>query len=474
MADPISSPETPLAGIRPVVSFADDKLGLQPFAERLEKFLLVERDFVEGSLVVSLGAPFGFGKTTFLRMWKADLEKRMAESPLTSRPILLNAWESDYCGDPLLAIVTGLIQALEPKKGETDGAPASKLREAAKDVAWFAVGLANSFVANTTGFNPGEAGDLAQSKKNARKPEKPDFVSLYESRVESLAHLKRTLREVFNGGKTPAIVMVDELDRCRPDYAISYLETIKHVFDIPGLIFVLAVDYDHLANSARALFGPKLKFEEYYRKFVQRELVLPPIDQNGFNCLAGTYAQEYLGKIERRACWISPHDRERMGKIEELIGAIKLTPRQIQEMFRIVAHALEREKAQQVSAMPNWCFGIGTILLAALKVGQRDLYSSIARYEPESHLAMTRFLVAHLGLEKAKWWFFVYFTSAFNQPEDLTKVKEQLYKEIGKPTEMDAEKFQLQESFTDFARGWNRSHGRIQKLCRVIDSVDKL
>lgn len=313
MADSTATPETPLAGIRPVASFADDKLGLQPFAERLEKFLLVERDFVEGSLVVSLGAPFGFGKTTFLRMWKADLEKRLADSPHTSRPILLNAWESDYCGDPLLAIVTGLIRALEPKADDTNTTAAAKLREAAKNVGWFALALGNSLVASTTGIDALAAKEFTEAQQAARKPEKPDFVALYEGRAEALAHLKRTLSEVFNGGKAPAIVMVDELDRCRPDYAISYLETIKHVFDIPGLIFILAVDYDHLANSARALFGPKLKFEEYYRKFVQRELLLPPIGENGFNRLAETYSQEYLGKIEKRTCWIGPEDRERSG-----------------------------------------------------------------------------------------------------------------------------------------------------------------
>jgi hypothetical protein len=393
-------------------SFADDKLGLQPFAERLEKFLMVERDFVEGSLVVSLGAPFGFGKTTFLRMWKADLEKRRADSPLTPRPILLNAWESDYCGDPLLAIVTGLIRALEPKQGETNDAPASRLREAAKDVALFATGLANSFVANVTGIDAIAAGEFVESKKADRKPEKPDFVALYEGRVEALDHLKQTLREVFNDGKAPAIVLVDELDRCRPDYAISYLETIKHVFDIPGLIFVLAVDYDHLANSARALFGPKLKFEEYYRKFVQRELVLPQIDGSGFSRLSFVYAQEYLAKIEKRACWIGPQDQDRMENITELISALKLTPRQMQEMFRVVAHSLERGKAD-TGAQLSSIFAVGGILMTALKIGQRDLYNSIANYEPESHFALTRLLIDRLGRERAKSWFRVYISEAF-------------------------------------------------------------
>ena len=71
----------------------------------------------------------------------------------------------------------------------------------------------------------------------------------------ALQKLRDTLREVFGGDSPKAFLFVDELDRCRPDYAINYLETIKHVFDVHGLVFVLAVDYEQLECSAKALFG---------------------------------------------------------------------------------------------------------------------------------------------------------------------------------------------------------------------------
>ena len=56
---------------------ATDKLGLKRFSGKLERFLSVEHDFVDGSLVVSLNAPFGAGKTTSLSVWKSDLDKRL-------------------------------------------------------------------------------------------------------------------------------------------------------------------------------------------------------------------------------------------------------------------------------------------------------------------------------------------------------------------------------------------------------------
>jgi KAP family P-loop domain len=91
-----------------ITTFDKDLLDLRPFTERLERFIEIERQFIEGSLVVALSSRFGSGKTTFFQMWKADLESRREEQN-TPLVISLNAWESDYYGDPLFAIISGLV-----------------------------------------------------------------------------------------------------------------------------------------------------------------------------------------------------------------------------------------------------------------------------------------------------------------------------------------------------------------------------
>ena len=48
--------------------------------------------------------------------------------------------------------------------------------------------------------------------------------------------------------KQPFVIFIDELDRCRPLYAIELLERIKHIFGIDGLIFVLSIDKEQLAR----------------------------------------------------------------------------------------------------------------------------------------------------------------------------------------------------------------------------------
>ena len=77
--------------IAPLTFETNDKLDLKPFSAKLEKFMIVEHDFVDGSLVISLNAPFGAGKTTFLSMWKSDLDKRRAIDPKIPKAITINA-----------------------------------------------------------------------------------------------------------------------------------------------------------------------------------------------------------------------------------------------------------------------------------------------------------------------------------------------------------------------------------------------
>lgn len=123
-----------------ISTFKDDLLGLEDFAKRLEKFILIESDYVEGSLVIGLSSRFGSGKTTFLKMWMASLQeaKDKKDKPLV---VFLNAWESDYYGDPLFAIISALIDCLE-RKGES----AKKLVDAAKDVGWFTLAIGGQVV----------------------------------------------------------------------------------------------------------------------------------------------------------------------------------------------------------------------------------------------------------------------------------------------------------------------------------------
>jgi|GEM_PF-1739229 len=414
-----ASPTSPLA------FETTDAFSWSGFAAKLEAFLLKEVEFVEGSLVVSLNARFGSGKTTFLRMWKNHLDTRRESDPKTPLCILLNAWEDDYCGDPLLS----LVDAIEKEITQRSADPKTNLnltsvKEATRDLGWFLVGMANSAVSHWTGIDSAAAGNFAEAKKDKRGQPltKPDILEFFQMRKAALHRLKSALQSLFQDGeKQPVFVLVDELDRCRPDFAVQYLETIKHVFEVEGLAFVLAVDLNQLENSARALFGDGLNFPEYYRKFAHRNIQLPAPDQNGMRNLVTKYTDRYLDdpspESPRRKSLLNLENTRRA--LVELPFDFGLTPRQVQEAFRILGHltsACEKKTGDLYYHIAN-----ATIFLTFLSIWKPDLFAELRT----GRVSLDRLLeiVSTLPISKNRdWWAFVLFLCHRAENDDRREI----------------------------------------------------
>ena len=448
-----------------------DKFKLEPFCKRLEKFLAVEHDFVEGSLVVSLNAPFGSGKSTFLSMWKADLDQ--AQAPDRPKAIMLNAWESDYCGDPLLSVMSGLIGACGSKEGK------EALHEACKDIGWFATTLLNNAVAKWTGVDAQAAGKVAEEKRRTRTPPKPNSLAHFEHQTTALQKLKEALRQSYGSECPRAFIFVDELDRCRPDYAISYLETIKHVFDIHGLVFILAVDIIQLESSAKALFGQGLNFPEYFRKFVQRSFTLPLPGEPGIRELAEHYVEKYVLGNGKRSTRLSVKNAEGLPTIEriiELLVTLNATPRQMQEIFRVLGHASAHE--EEGGGYHNWGTPCGLILLSILKVLNHSIYIKIG----SRSLGVQELCKYLKPLPKVSlaWWAYMYLSgteteSVGNSPAPLTIEVKNGFRDLAKSIGINID--DQGASFEDkyFTRPWGRErtadvwrlYSKIETACEV-------
>ena len=382
-----------------VSTFDDDAFELKEFSVRLRKFIEIEQHFVDGSLVIGLSSKFGSGKSSFLKMWVHSLgHKDGSQDPI--RVVQLNAWESDYYGDPLFAIVSALIDEI---RGQ--GESAENIIDAVKSIGWFATAIGGQIANKFTGVDPVAAGGFAQSKKAERENgqlEISDAFSVYESRRKAMLSLKEAISEYISSDNPKVLFVVDELDRCRPDYAISYLETIKHIFDIKGAVFILAADREHLKNSAKTAFGSDLDFEEYYRKFVNREVSLPKISDQGYGNLVFRYVDHYLQQDSGRDCYMDLDD-SRLLEIRGLLLAFTLTPRQIQEIFRVLGHVLATDEEHRGRLL--WCFGVGTILMSVLRIGAPRIYSllSLGELKPIEAAQFFENLIPQDG--EAFWWF---------------------------------------------------------------------
>lgn len=336
-------------------------------------------------------------------MWQSSIESRDGE-PKRPFVVSLNAWESDYYGDPLFAIVSGLADCVKDS-----GKSAAPLTDALKDVGWFATAISSQIANRFAGIDPAAAGSLAEEKRAARQGDSQqhaDTFAIYEARKEAMTRLKQTIARFVSGFESQVLFLVDELDRCRPDYAISYLETIKHIFDIPSAVFILAADRDQLANSAKMAFGNDLDFDEYYRKFVHREAVLPPISDAGYRQIADAYVPQYLEREDLRCCFLDLRTRGNEN-ITELIAGLRLTPRQIQEVFRILGHIAHTTEDKRYSM--RWCLTAGTTAMAAFRVGQPRLFDQLGTQQLTPVEALNA-LTESLGTTYIDWWFTLFLT----------------------------------------------------------------
>ena len=158
----------------------------------------------------------------------------------------------------------------------------------------------------------------------------------YRERKRSTGYFKEQLEavvEALDGVNThpPIYIILDELDRCRPSYAIRMLEEIKHIFDVPGLVFVVALHGDQLERSISAVYGAEFDAKDYLQRFFSRRYRLsrPSVATLGQELFAqlGAAKEEF----SYPAFW---HD----GKVDQheasiLVGRLlahwKVTPRRV-------------------------------------------------------------------------------------------------------------------------------------------------
>lgn len=385
-----------------ISNFNDDLFELEDFSIKLEKYIEIERLFVSGSLVITLSSPYGYGKSTFLKMWSNHLAAQN-DSP-HPMVIFLDAWESDYYGDPLFSLVSATIENIRQKSRLSE-----KITEAAKDIGWFSTTIAAQIAKQLTGIDPIGAGKIATEKKIKRQKTPsvlPSDFDIYRNRKHSMHALKEALSEYIKSTERGIIFLIDDLDRCRPDYAISYLETIKHIFDIEGATFILAIDRSHLENSAKTAFGSMLKFDEYYRKFSHREISLPKISKSSYQKLARKYVDHYLTANGGRNC-VMEITGDIIENTTELISALELNPRQLQESFRILGHLLSSTKNTWGKLTP--CNSMGSILLASLRVYNKEIYEQLGNGKWDASAALN-FFFDKLTVTQAERWLAIILT----------------------------------------------------------------
>lgn len=254
---------------------------------------------------IAVDAPYGQGKTFFLR--------RLAEHLALEHPVAyVDAWSDDLTDEPLTALIATLKSALNPllKKPEVKkkfSDVMTKAGKVAKIVGWGLVRRGASFAITEASVHAAEdvlsglpqdlkdrsaAGikDVSEGAVEDTAETVSDFkqhtllekrISQFEECKAAVQNMKHSLEGLVKSLDTevsgpPIIIVIDELDRCRPTYAVRLLEEIKHLFDVPGLVFILGLHGEQLGHSVSGAYGSGFDGRGYLKRFIDREYRLAP------------------------------------------------------------------------------------------------------------------------------------------------------------------------------------------------------
>jgi hypothetical protein len=316
----------------------DDLLG---FKSRGDAFTNLVTS-IDDHRTISIEAGYGRGKTFFRERWAKQL-KAAGECVVE-----IDARLSDHSGDPVVTFL-GALLAMVPeadtskrdavfsvgKKIAIAGAKAV-MREGYKDLAGALApdedGKANTLqdIAKSVGQDLSKAaGDLIASQLSAEK-----------ARLELGDQLRNLRAQITEGRDTDRIViLIDELDRCHPDYAIALLEAMKLVFDQDGFVFVLMVNTQYLEKIAERRFGERVKGEIYLDKFVDLRLELEPVEEalaTATETIAlrlplripfGDHEESSIKRAAKLAGQLASVSELSMRQIERILGRVELSLR---------------------------------------------------------------------------------------------------------------------------------------------------
>lgn len=214
-----------------------------------------------------LDGDWGTGKTEFSKKLQTFINQET-----THQVVYIDAFKEDHADAPIVSITAGIASVLPKEK-------ARKFREKALPAIKFCL---------KTGLKAGSAwvlkqdGDVISDEFDKAITAVTDKAidSTIESLLDEHINLEKNLRslrlaldEITKERKI--VLIIDELDRCRPNYSVSFLESIKHIFDTENVIFILVANMTQLKASISHAYGASVDAKRYLDKFSKYTVNLP-------------------------------------------------------------------------------------------------------------------------------------------------------------------------------------------------------
>lgn len=242
--------------------FANCKLGREPYAKVLTDIVRTNPN----GFTLAIDNKWGAGKTTFIQMWEKSLQNEGFQT------LYFNAWVNDFENNPFVAITAELRDLLKHEDSETFKEVVKKASVITKNVL---PSIMKAFLKRYTGEDVAE---LFEKYSEGVLEAFQEDIDAYTERKKNIKVFHQDLQDYIseNSNGKPIVFIIDELDRCRPDYAVTVLENVKHLFSVKGIVFVLAIDKEQLGHAICGAYGSdNIDSKEYLRRFIDVEYSLP-------------------------------------------------------------------------------------------------------------------------------------------------------------------------------------------------------
>lgn len=253
-----------------------DILNRDEFVAQLVK-LLENISINKNSTCFAINGVWGSGKSFILDLFEEKLSIIQSEETNTEKYFMIryNSWKYDYYEEPLIALVSAILSEIDRKtKIIPDSKNKSRVLSVLDTTKNIVLSVGNTMIKERTGINVQEIGETISDglKEGKEKYKEKNAYDTYFPLNEVIDTLSQGLQEIAN--EYTIVIIVDELDRCIPEYAIKVLERLHHMTEArSNMITIVAIDKGQLQQSVEHVFGFDNP-DKYLEKFFKFEIKL--------------------------------------------------------------------------------------------------------------------------------------------------------------------------------------------------------
>lgn len=327
-------------------------------------------------LVISLDGKWGEGKTTFVKMWQGMLTQSQVPN------IYIDAFANDYIDDAFIAVASAITTYIKDNSISPDGEKSKEFSEKAKQVgvqllSWTAkVGIKAATLGALKDSDIDELKNIQADVAKGLSSVVGDFVSerleSHKKDTEQLQSFKDLLSEIpsilSSNGDKPFVIIIDELDRCRPTYAVELIEKVKHLFSVKNVVFVLVMHRKQLEEAVKCIYGENIDAHTYLQKFINIETTIPKKTGGTHNNDIDNYNRRLFG-LHKIETW--GDDRNLLESLGALAKHYSLSLRQLERVYTNLAVFYASSAENQFRLVPIVSF------LAVIKVVDTSVYDAL-------------------------------------------------------------------------------------------------